>query len=164
MTGIVLSGGGARGAYEAGVVAGMVEVLARHGASRAPFDVFTGTSVGAINATWLATHADRPDMHVEGLLAHWRGLELSKHLSLDPLRFVLGARLGARLARLRGEGDERWGRSLLDPRALEALVETGIPYPRLHDNVQKGIVRALIVAALENLDRPHHDVLRAGRR
>lgn len=148
-TGIVLSGGGARGAYEAGVVAGIVEVLARRPRARAPFDVFTGTSVGAINAAWLAAHADRSDMQVEGLLAHWRALELSKHLSLDPLRFVLGPTLGARLARLRGEGDERWGRSLLDPRALEELVETGLPYQRLHDNVDRGVVRALVVAALE---------------
>ncbi|MCA9605170.1 MAG: patatin-like phospholipase family protein, partial [Myxococcales bacterium] len=49
-TGIVLSGGGARGAYEAGVVAGIVEVLARKPRAEAPFSIFTGTSVGAINA------------------------------------------------------------------------------------------------------------------
>ncbi len=145
----MLSGGGARGAYEAGIVAGIVEVLSRTSRASAPFDVFTGTSVGAINAAWLAAHADRPDMEVDGLLAHWRELELSKHLSLDPLRFVLGSRRGARLARLRGEGDERWGRSLLDPRALEELVETGLPYERLHENVDRGHVRALVVAALE---------------
>jgi NTE family protein len=82
ITGIVLSGGGARGAYEAGVIAGLVDVLADGRPSRAPFDVFTGTSVGAINATWLASHADRADMNVDGLLSHWRGLELSKHLSI----------------------------------------------------------------------------------
>ncbi len=148
-TGIVLSGGGARGAYEAGVVAGITEVLGRHAPTRAPFDIFTGTSVGAINATWLATHADRADMNVPGLLEHWRGLELAKHLSLDPLRFVLGPRLGARLAKWRGEGDDRWGRSLLDPRALEQLVETKLAYHRLHENVRRGIVKALVVAALE---------------
>lgn len=145
----MLSGGGARGAYEAGVVAGIVDVLARGPRKRAPFDIFTGTSVGAINAAWLAAHADHPDMQVEGLLAHWRALELKKHLSLDPLRFVLGPRLGARLARLRGEGDERYGRSLLDPRALEELVDSGLPYERLHDNVERGVVKALVVAALE---------------
>src|SRR5690606_36477141 len=58
MTGVVLSGGGARGAYEAGVMAGIVEVLGPS-RSRAPFDIFTGTSVGAINASWLAAHADQ---------------------------------------------------------------------------------------------------------
>jgi NTE family protein len=148
-TGIVLSGGGARGAYEAGVVAGLIEVLARRSPKRAPFTVFTGTSVGAINAAWLATHADEPDMRIEGLISHWRGLELAKHLSLDPLRFLAGGSLGERIARWRGEGSERWGRSLLDPRALEQLVESQLAYERLHANVRKGIVRALVVAALE---------------
>jgi NTE family protein len=148
-TGVVLSGGGARGAYEAGVIAGIVEVLSKRSPASAPFGIFTGTSVGAINASWLAAHADRPDMNIEGLLDHWRRLEIAKHLSLDPLRFFAGPRWGARLAKLRGEGDERWGRSLLDPRALEELVESSVPYDRLRENVRTGCVRALVVAALE---------------
>ncbi len=148
-TGIVLSGGGARGAYEAGVVAGIVEVLSRTPREHAPFSIFTGTSVGAINAAYLAAHAERPDMHVEGLLEHWRALELGKHLSLDPLRFLAAGRVRERLARWREGDDERFGRSLLDPKALEALVEETIPYERLHDNVRAGVVRALVVAALE---------------
>lgn len=146
---IVLSGGGARGAYEAGAVAGLVDVWLRRPRDRAPFEVFTGTSVGAINAAYLAAHADQPDMNIEGLLDHWRGLDLSKHLSLDPLRFLAGARLGQRIARWRGQGDDRWGRSLLDPKALEALVEEGIPYERLHRNARDGVIDALVVAALE---------------
>ncbi|MBW2629631.1 MAG: patatin-like phospholipase family protein [Deltaproteobacteria bacterium] len=89
-TGVVLSGGGARGAYEAGVIAGIVDILAGQGRKRAPFSIFTGTSVGAINATWLAAHA------------------------------------------------ERLGRSFIDPRALEELVQVHIPFRRLRDNVDKG--------------------------
>lgn len=150
-SGIVLSGGGARGAYEAGVVAGIVEVLDAAGLlERSPFSVFTGTSVGAINAAWFAAHAQRADMNVAGLLARWHGLELSKHLSLDPLRFLLGPRFGRRIASWRGDADEpRWGRSLLHPGALEELVESSIPYAQLHENVRSGVVQALIVAALE---------------
>ncbi len=147
-TAIVLSGGGARGAYEAGVVEGIVEVLGR-GRGRAPFSIFTGTSVGAINAAYLAAHADLPDMNIEGLLAHWRGLELSRHVSLDPIRFLAGGNLRERLARWREGGDERFGRSLLNPRALEELVETGVPYERLHENVRDGVVEGLVIAALE---------------
>jgi NTE family protein len=148
-TGIVLSGGGARGAYEVGVVAGIVDVLKEEGLEESPFDVFTGTSVGAINATWLAAHADEPDMNIEGLVAEWRGLTLEKHIRFDPLRFLSGNKLGPWIARLRGEHGERWGRSLLDPRALEEIVERRIPYDRLRRNVLEGDVRALIVAALE---------------
>ncbi|NOY90050.1 MAG: patatin-like phospholipase family protein [Deltaproteobacteria bacterium] len=148
-TGIVLSGGGARGAYEVGVIAGIVDVLREEGLSSSPFDVFTGTSVGAINAAWLAAHADQPDMNIDGLIAQWRGLRLEKHIRFDPLRFLSGNKLGPWLARLRGEHGERWGRSLLDPRALEEIVEQHIPYDRLRQNVRDGDVRALVVAALE---------------
>ena len=145
---LTLSGGGARGAYEAGVIAGMVDVIGRRRA-QAPFQIFTGTSVGAINAAWLAAHADRPDMDVNGLCEKWRTLTLGEHLALDPLRFFAVGPLGKKLAQWRGEGDELWGRSLLDPRALEELVEQAVPYERLHRNVRQGIVHALVVAALE---------------
>ena len=136
-TAVVLSGGGARGAYEAGVIAGIVEILPGQGPERAPFSIFTGTSVGAINATWLAAHADRPDMNVGGLVEQWRSLELREHLRISPMRFLWPTRSG-----------ERLGRSLIDPRALEDLVQERIPFGRLHDNVDGGIVQALVVAAL----------------
>jgi NTE family protein len=133
----VLSGGGARGAYEAGVIAGIVDILRRQGHERSPFSIFTGTSVGAINATWLAAHADRPDMNVSGLLEQWRSLDLREHLRISPMRFLRPSR-----------GGERLGRSFINPRALEELVRTQIPFGRLHDNVNAGVVQALVVAAL----------------
>jgi len=136
-TAVVLSGGGARGAYEAGVVAGIVEILRERVNERSPFSIFTGTSVGAINATWLAAHADRSDMAVRGLWDRWRSLDIQEHLRMSPLRFLRVTRDG-----------ERLGRSVVDPTALEALVRTQIPFGRLHRNVDAGIVRALVVAAL----------------
>ena len=133
----MLSGGGARGAYEAGVIAGITEILKKRGHRRAPFSIFTGTSVGAINATWLAAHADRPDMNVSGLLDQWRSLEIREHLRISPMRFLRPSR-----------GGERLGRSFINPRALEELVRTQIPFGRLHDNIDTGVVQALVVAAL----------------
>src|SRR3954462_12008616 len=85
-TGIVLSGGGARGAYEAGVVAGIMEVLKP---KRAPFDVLCGTSVGALNAAYLASHAHVPDMNAPGLISQWQALDLNRLLRFA-LRGVWG--------------------------------------------------------------------------
>ena len=145
-TAIVLSGGGARGAYEAGVMAGLVEVLGLTPADTAPFQVFTGTSVGAINVAFLAANADRGDMAVEELVRIWSELKLGTHLRFDPLGFM-GIR--QRVDRLLGRSDDRsHGGALLDARALEEVVKDSIGWDRLHRNIDQGIVRALIVAAL----------------
>jgi NTE family protein len=142
-TGLVLSGGGARGAYEAGVMQGIIEVLRP---TAAPFEVLCGTSVGALNAAYLAAHADRADMDVEGLAEHWRALDVSRHLKLD-MRGLLGWKRDWGGA-VKAPMPKLVGRSLLDAGALEAIVQQGVPWDRLHDNVHKGFVRSLIVSAL----------------
>lgn len=148
--GIVLSGGGARGAYEAGVVAGIMEVLRPR---RAPFDVLCGTSVGALNATYLASHAHMPDMNAAGLISQWQSLELSRHLRLD-MRGLLGVQrhFSERkpLKAIAPADMPRYaGRSMLDAGALEAVVQNAVAWSHLHHNVQSGRVRALIIAALQ---------------
>jgi NTE family protein len=142
-TALVLSGGGMRGAYEVGVVAGMVEVLDREPGERALFDIFAGTSVGAINAAYFAANADSHDHRVERLADTWQSLRLDDHarvrmLGLAPLP----------------EAVRRWakstmlGKSLLDTRAVEVLVRRTVDWERMHRNVDAGIVRAVMVAAL----------------
>ncbi len=141
-TGIVLSGGGARGAYEAGVVMGIMDVLKP---SQPPFDVLCGTSVGALNATFLAAHAHIPDMNAAGLVGQWRSLDVTRHLKLD-MRGLLGWK------RHWSKREERMpslvGRSLLDPRALDEIVQQNVPWAQLHRNVLDGRVRSLLVSAL----------------
>jgi hypothetical protein len=104
------------------------------------------TSVGALNATYLAAHADRPDMDTSGLVAQWLGLDVKTHLKLD-LRGVLGWKRDWSkkdpdvLPRL-------VGRSLLDASALEAVVRNAVPWERLTEHVDSGLVSALVVSAL----------------
>lgn len=147
-TGIVMSGGGARGAYEAGVVAGLMEVLRP---KVAPFDILCGTSVGAINAAYLAAHADQPDMGAPGLISQWQALDLSRYLQLD-MRGVLGFKSGFSLRLPTGITEKTLprhiGRSLLHAGALERLVREEVPWDRLHRNVSSGRVSALVIAAL----------------
>ena len=57
MTGLVLSGGGTRGAYEVGILLGMLEALNRNGHVKPPFDLAAGASVGAINAAFVAANS-----------------------------------------------------------------------------------------------------------
>lgn len=134
-TGLVLSGGGARGAYEVGVLRAIAEVLGPERTASA-FQVFTGTSVGALNATWVAAHAERGDWDIAGLASRWRELRIDTHLRLNPLRRLLPGRRRA-----------TW--SLLDVRALARLMTETMPWGQLHHNIDTGHIHALAVACLE---------------
>ena len=126
-TGLVLSGGGARGAYEVGVVRGILEVLG--GEARKPFQIFSGASVGAINAAYLASCAHLPDFGIESLVGIWEGLTLLRDLKVE----VLGP--------LRG-------RALMHGAPLEEIVRHSVNWSKLHENVSEDVVRAIVIAAL----------------
>jgi len=142
-TALVLSGGGVRGAYEVGVIAGIIEVLGLTSESTPPFRIFTGTSVGAINATFLAAHTHRGDLGIGKLIDVWRSLDLSHHLQIDPLGLF-----GRPLRRLY-DPNPGFGRSVLNPKALERLVSDSVPWQQLRSAVERQDTRALIVTALE---------------
>lgn len=149
VVGLVLSGGGARGAYEVGVLSGLCEALGRGPKEPPPFRVIAGTSVGAINGAWMAANAQCADHRIDELAAVWKQLELKDHLRVDLLG-LLGWTSPLRFLRQPKQGDlvERFGRSVLDPTALEALVERVIDWRALHSNIDDGVVRAFVVAAL----------------
>ncbi len=134
--GVVLGGGGARGAYEVGILSGVQDILGRHGL---PFtcDVFVGSSIGALNAAWLAAHAQERDMGAESLVQEWLSLRLEDSVRLHTNSF----------RRARGSVAEH-AFSLLDPSAMEALTEKRIPWTQLHYNLASGTVQALVVTAL----------------
>ena len=66
-----------RGAYEVGVVAGILDVLRPKPGDAPVFRVFSGASVGAINATYLAANAELFDHGVGRLVDLWRSLKLA---------------------------------------------------------------------------------------
>jgi NTE family protein len=112
--GVVLPGGGARGACEAGALSVLLPALEARGER---VSIVCGTSVGSINAAFLAGAAAQPAAaQAEALLAHWR--ELRKH---HVIAGVIGPRTALSLLRLAGELLEVPGlraASLLDPSPL----------------------------------------------
>jgi NTE family protein len=139
----VLPGGGARGAYEIGAMSVLLPALEARGERVA---VWCGTSVGAINATLLASLAHRavPEQ-VDHAIALW--LEMRKQ---DVIARIAG-RGGARvLVRLVGHalGVPGMGlASLLDPSPLQASLDRWIDWTRLAHNVHEGVVDAVCVVA-----------------
>ena len=144
---LVLSGGGTRGAYEVGVLSGLTEVLDPKPGDPPLFQIFVGTSVGAINATWLAANAHLPDYGVPALVELWQGLKLKDHLRTrlfgwrTPLRRMMG---GAR-----PEGGPLADECLLDPTPLERLIDASVPWDQLHRNIADGVIDGLLIPALE---------------
>ena len=81
---LVLAGGGARGAYEVGVLAALAPVLARRG--QAP-DIIVGTSIGALNGAFFAARADEPfDEIAAESVEMWRELRWGAALQREGYR------------------------------------------------------------------------------
>jgi NTE family protein len=140
---LVLSGGGARGAYEAGVLRYALGKLApRRGPPAIP-QIFCGTSVGAINACALAARTELPDLGVRLLADRWESLRLEDV-------FKLGWGDLAAIARwLVGKPATDGISSLLDAGPLAVLVREFVPWRALHQNVADGRVRAVTLSATD---------------
>jgi NTE family protein len=140
--GLVLAGGGARGAYEIGALSALLPALE-------PGDrpqLVVGTSVGAINAAYLAANADQPvEEMVAGGLALWRRIRFGQVLSpLVSLPEI--ARLGAYAGELLGVRGAR-APSVLDPAPLGSTLSELIRFGQIHENVERGHLAAAAVVA-----------------
>src|SRR5947209_4894708 len=140
---LVLSGGGARGAYEVGVLRYVLgKLIPRLGDSARP-RIFSGTSVGAINACAVAAHHDLPDFAVGQLAERWRQLSL-EHI------FRLGwSDLGGLMRWILGSARDGGPRSLLDAAPLAELVRSVIPWRNLHQGVSDRRVLGVTVSATD---------------
>jgi NTE family protein len=149
-TALVLSGGGARGAYEAGVVRYLRGEFARHCGAQPRIDLLCGTSIGAVNACFLATRAHRPDDQGEEIVEAWRSLRLEEVFHWSALRLVglpLYVWRQMRATKLR---QLSWRISdFLWPEALARTVERRFDWAQLHRNVRDGHLHALTVTATD---------------
>ncbi len=147
-TALVLSGGGARGAYQVGVLRGLVEQGLLAG-DAPPIDVFVGSSAGSINATALAAWADDLATGVERLERVWSGIRPSHVYRTD-----LGSlgRIGFRWAwdlSFGGATRRVQPKALLDTAPLRALLAEHVPFARLEQTLASGRLGALALVATD---------------
>jgi NTE family protein len=151
-TGLILTGGGARAAYQIGVLQGIASILWEAGwpPGRNPFDIICGTSAGAINATALACRADNFGEGVQKLLDVWENFEVGQVYRADSLGVI---RSGARWLSLLSFGWllRKWRasppNSLLDNTPLVSLLHRMLDLPRLDAVLSEGLLHALAVTA-----------------
>ncbi len=143
-TGLILSGGGARAAYQVGVLRAISEMLPAACAN--PFDIICGTSAGGLNATGLATHAGCLQDGVKLLEDVWGGFHTEQVYRTDwpgvlrrASRFLWTMAFG----RLRRDLPI----SLLDNSPLRELLGERLALPRIQEAIDNGYLRALCITA-----------------
>jgi len=142
--GLVLSGGGARGAYEVGVLRYIRERL--KGDNR--IDIITGSSIGAVNGAYIAATADRPRAQGRLLARVWSELNLDEvcKFGWSQMR-ALPQVLFGKIRNQSSHGAQLGG--LVDPRAMEALVRTRLPWAGITENLHRGHLSAISCTATE---------------
>jgi NTE family protein len=140
--GLVLTGGGARAAYQVGVVKAVRDVLGNP--VKNPFPILCGTSAGAVNAATLAVFADDFTRAVANLLEVWENMQCAHVYRTDfPSILGSGARwLAAMMLLSRGSPV-----SLLDNTPLKEMLEKSMPFERIQQHIDAGALYAVCVTA-----------------
>jgi NTE family protein len=143
-TGLVLPGGGARGAFQVGVLKAIAELLPPHAAN--PFAVLSGTSAGAINSVVLASRARRLCLAVEALERVWANFRCEQVYRTDSWT-MLKSSLHWLTAIVSAGWIAGTPRSLLDNAPLRALLSRKVRFPRIQASIDEGHLHAVAVTA-----------------
>ncbi|MCD8523722.1 MAG: patatin-like phospholipase family protein [Saccharospirillaceae bacterium] len=141
-TGLILSGGGARAAYQVGVLKAIHKILPKGHYN--PFDIISGTSAGAINGVALASYAENYRMGIKHLERIWM------HFSCDQIYRTDFWGVSASLARLTrslviGRGYKNDAVSLLNNQPLRELLQEVVKFDHIQNAIDNGALHAIAV-------------------
>ena len=138
--GLVLSGGGARGAYEAGILYYLLVDGPRELREMVHFDVISGTSIGALTASALAASVHQPAAGVRRMVDLWRTLELERvlQLSVKDMLSIPGWLVG----RTQRE-------SIFPGGPVEQLLIDSVDWNQIHVNLEDGLLDALSISCTQ---------------
>ena len=138
-TALVLSGGGARGAYQVGVLQGISEILKKE-KIEPPFRILSGTSAGAINTAKLASTNEDFHSAVNDLIKIWTNIKTDQVFKADIMSLN---KLG--LSSLLGS--QKKFNSLLDTAPLKNLIDKNCDFSLIQPNLEKGLFDSVIITA-----------------
>lgn len=132
--GIVLTGGGARAAYQVGVLRAISAIT---NFPKNPFRIISGYSAGAINGAWLAGHADNFEQAVQTMWDEWAALTPDKVFNTDVPNVLY---MAVRWIKDRSFGgvhqNQRQINYLLDTLPLQKFIQTRIDYEGVRRHLQ----------------------------
>ena len=147
---LVLSGGGARGAYEAGVLRYLREELAGDLGGQVQFDIVCGTSVGGIHACFVAGTADIAHAQGRLLAERWENFVLEEvvHFGVKEFLKTPATLLGSGTIEELEEGQKRLG-GIVNTKMLERIVRRLIPWQHISHNNEAGHFESLSVTTTD---------------
>jgi NTE family protein len=138
--GLILSGGGARAAYQVGVLKAVRELLPLP--EKNPFSIVCGTSAGAVNAATLAVFADNFGAAVGNLLEVWENFHVHHVYRSDPIGI---ARVGARWLAAMMLISRTSPVALLDNSPLAEMLSRNLDFGRIQENIDNGCLYAISI-------------------
>ncbi|AUH71564.1 patatin-like phospholipase family protein [Legionella sainthelensi] len=133
---IYLAGGGARGAYQAGVLKAIGQILQ---VKTLPFDVVSGVSVGSINAVVLAENADDFPTALDKLETMWSEIHCQQIYKAS--NFALGKSVVRNMSTMMIK--QRQAAHLLDTTPLKQMIEEGLDFSKITQNIANGTLNTL---------------------
>lgn len=144
---MVLVGGGARAAYQAGALQGVADVVRQELGRALPIDVISGVSAGAINSTYLASRAHEMESAISGLFQLWNEIEAEHVMKTNSVSLgTIGARWMRDLV-FAGFFPRKKSNYLLDTSPLEGFLQRHIDFDGIARNVKSGVLRGVAVSA-----------------
>ncbi|MBX2986455.1 MAG: patatin-like phospholipase family protein [Bdellovibrionaceae bacterium] len=145
--GLVLSGGGARGAYQVGVLKGVSEILRKH-QIQPDIRIYTGVSAGAINASFLASQSQDFHEGVSQLVKLWSNLTTDDVFNSDAVHMGKIAMTWATELGFGALVGTTPGRALLDTGPLRQLLKKNLDTDGIARNLEAGHFDALAITAV----------------
>jgi NTE family protein len=144
--GLILTGGGARAAYQVGVLKAIAEFMPRR--AHSPFQVISGTSAGALNAVTLAVNARQFRRGVKYLLGIWTNAQVKDIYRSDVLGVLANTLRWLAGLVLSMLGINRMNRvSLLDNSPMAIFLEETLPCEQIQESIDAGMLHALSITA-----------------
>ncbi|MDH5611870.1 MAG: patatin-like phospholipase family protein [Gammaproteobacteria bacterium] len=141
---LVLTGGGARAAYQVGVLKAIAEIIPKESAN--PFPIIVGTSAGAINTAALAIYGSHFIDAVLRLQKIWRNFHVH-HVFRSDLIGIIKSGSGWWLSVIMGGLGKHNPASFLDRAPLRKLLEKYLPCERINTAIKNGVIESIGITA-----------------